>query len=81
MSKRIAMIPLLLGSTRIKDKNLLLVNGQPLVHYVVKASKEANILVQKIISDYFGLDIVIPEYNEEAAVGAALIAKKYNCSE
>ena len=36
-------------------------------------------LVQKIINDYFGLDIVIPEYDEEAAVGAALIAKKYNC--
>ena len=43
MSKKIAMIPLLLGSTRIKDKNLLLVNGQPLVHYVVKACKEADI--------------------------------------
>jgi CMP-N-acetylneuraminic acid synthetase/quercetin dioxygenase-like cupin family protein len=43
MTKRIAMIPVLLGSTRIEDKNLLLVDGYPLIFYVVKACKEAGI--------------------------------------
>ena len=40
--KTIVMIPALLGSTRIKDKNLLLVNGFPLVYYVIKACKDSN---------------------------------------
>ncbi|MFA5316102.1 MAG: cupin domain-containing protein [Dehalococcoidales bacterium] len=43
MPKKIAMIPLLLGSTRIKDKNLLLVNGRPLPEYVIEACKEADV--------------------------------------
>ena len=41
--KRVAMIPALLGSTRILDKNLLLVDGYPLIYYVVKACKKAGI--------------------------------------
>lgn len=43
MTKRIAMIPLLLGSTRVPDKNLLLVDGYPMVFYVVEACKKAGI--------------------------------------
>src|SRR3989344_2379938 len=42
MPKKVAMIPLLLGSTRVKDKNLILVNGQPLVYYAIKACKESG---------------------------------------
>ncbi len=41
--KKIALIPILLGSTRIKDKNLIMVDGNPLVTYVVKACKAAGI--------------------------------------
>ncbi len=41
--KIIAMIPVLLGSKRVKDKNLLLVNGWPLPSYVIKAVKAAEI--------------------------------------
>lgn len=37
MPTKVAMIPLLLGSTRVKDKNLLLVNGRPLAHYIIRA--------------------------------------------
>lgn len=40
--KIIAMIPALLGSTRIKDKNLLLVNGFPLIYYAIKACKDSD---------------------------------------
>jgi CMP-N-acetylneuraminic acid synthetase/mannose-6-phosphate isomerase-like protein (cupin superfamily) len=43
MLKKIAMIPVLLGSTRIPDKNLILVSGYPLIFYVLKACKEADI--------------------------------------
>ncbi|MCL0036166.1 cupin domain-containing protein [Dehalococcoidia bacterium] len=43
MLKKIAMIPLLLGSTRIKDKNLLLVNGRTLAEYVIKTCNDASV--------------------------------------
>ncbi len=42
MPKKTAMIPLLLGSTRVKDKNLILVNGRPLVYYVLEACLESK---------------------------------------
>ncbi len=41
--KRIALIPALLGSTRIPDKNLLLIDGAPLAFYVASACKEAGV--------------------------------------
>ena len=41
--KVIAVIPVLLGSTRIHDKNIILVNGYPLLFYVVKACKASGI--------------------------------------
>ena len=43
MKKLIAMIPVLLGSTRVPNKNLILVDGYPLIFYVVNAIKKANI--------------------------------------
>jgi len=41
--KAIAMIPMALGSTRIKDKNLLLVDGWPMAYYVIRACKKAGV--------------------------------------
>lgn len=41
--KTIAMIPALLGSTRIPDKNLLLVDGAPMLFYVVQVCRQAGI--------------------------------------
>jgi CMP-N-acetylneuraminic acid synthetase/mannose-6-phosphate isomerase-like protein (cupin superfamily) len=43
MNKITAVIPLLLGSTRIQDKNLILVDGYPLAFYVAKACRAAGI--------------------------------------
>jgi len=43
MNKVTAVIPLLLGSTRIPEKNLLLVNGYPMAYYVAKACKAAGV--------------------------------------
>ena len=40
--KKVALIPILLGSTRIPDKNLALVDGYPMVFYVARACKQAN---------------------------------------
>ncbi len=40
--KKIAIIPALLNSTRVPNKNLMLVDGFPLIHYVVKACKESG---------------------------------------
>lgn len=39
---KVALIPVLLGSTRIPDKNLLLVDGYPMVFYVVEACKASG---------------------------------------
>lgn len=41
--KKIAIIPALSDSTRVKNKNLLLVDGFPMLYYVVKACKDSNV--------------------------------------
>ncbi len=43
MMKKIALIPVLLGSTRIPDKNLLFVDGYPMAFYVARACQKAGI--------------------------------------
>ena len=40
--KKVALIPVLLGSTRIPDKNLLLVDGYPMAFYVARACQKAG---------------------------------------
>jgi len=67
--KKIAMIPVLLGSTRIPDKNLILVNGYPMIFYVVKACKESKAFDEivinsehlefKYIADMFGVNFYL----------------------
>ena len=42
MTKTIGMIPVLLGSTRIPDKNLILVNGKILCSYSIDACNKSN---------------------------------------
>ena len=43
--KIIAMIPARKGSKRLKNKNLSLINGKPLIYYSVKAAKESKIFI------------------------------------
>ena len=43
MSKTIAMIPARLGSKRVKNKNLRLINGKPLISYVVSSAIDSNV--------------------------------------
>lgn len=42
MKKIVAMIPARMGSKRINKKNIRLINGVPLVSYIIRAAKEAN---------------------------------------
>ena len=41
--KKVALIPILLGSTRIPDKNLIFVDGMPMVFYVARACQQSGI--------------------------------------
>ena len=43
MAKIIAMIPARLGSKRVKKKNLRLINGKPLIAYIIEVAKKAEI--------------------------------------
>ena len=42
MAKVIAMIPARLGSQRVKKKNLRLIDGKPLISYIVETAVEAG---------------------------------------
>ncbi len=48
--KKVALIPALLGSTRIPDKNLLLVDGSPMVFYAAKACKASGVFDEVVIN-------------------------------
>ena len=40
--KTVAMIPARMGSTRIPKKNIRLLNGVPMISYIIRAAKAAN---------------------------------------
>lgn len=42
MSKTIAMIPARMGSKRVPKKNIRLLNGVPLISYIIRAAKESE---------------------------------------
>ena len=46
----VAIIPMLLGSTRIPDKNLILVDGYPLAFYVAEACKASGVFDEVYIN-------------------------------
>lgn len=55
-----AMIPALAGGSRLPNKNLILVDGEPMVHYVLRAAKKS----QMFSEIYVNSDI--PEMNSVA---------------
>jgi CMP-N,N'-diacetyllegionaminic acid synthase len=48
--KIIAMIPARIGSTRLKMKNLALLNGKPLIAYSILAAKQAGVFDRIVIN-------------------------------
>src|SRR5262249_37584230 len=53
--KRVAMIPALLGSQRIPDKNLVLVDGYPMMFRVVEACKNSGAFDEIYINSEHGI--------------------------
>ena len=63
--KNIAMIPARLGSKRVLNKNLRLINGKPLIGYIIDAVKKAGVFdeiylnseaeVMRSIADDYGI--------------------------
>jgi len=45
-----AMIPARFGSTRLKMKNLALIDGKPMISYAIKAAKDSNVFNRVIVN-------------------------------
>ena len=71
------MIPARIGSTRLKMKNLALINGKPLIYYAIQAAKESGVFDKIIInSDHKVFSEIADRYN----VGFYLRSKKLGSS-
>ena len=46
----IAMIPARIGSTRLRMKNLALINGKPLIYYAIEAAKTSGVFTRVILN-------------------------------
>lgn len=65
MGKRIiAMIPARLGSTRVKRKNLRLINGKPLISFIIESAIKAKIFNEIIINSESNIFKEIAEDNK-----------------
>lgn len=64
MSKIVAMIPARLGSKRVKNKNLRLLGGKPLVAHVISTAKESEIFDEIYLNSESEIFVEIcKEYN------------------
>ena len=61
--KIIAMIPARLGSKRVKNKNLRLINGKPLIQYIVDSAKKSKYLDEIYINSEASIFKEIAENN------------------
>ncbi len=46
----VAMIPARIGSTRLKMKNLALINGKPLIYYTIEAAKSSGVFNRVLLN-------------------------------
>lgn len=46
----IAMVPARIGSTRLKMKNLVLINGKPLISYAIEAAKASGVFSRVVVN-------------------------------
>ena len=60
------MIPARIGSTRLKMKNLALINGKPLIYYAIQAAKGSGVFDKIVLnSENQIFDSIANEYNVE----------------
>ena len=50
MNKIVAMIPARMGSERLKEKKLALIDGKPMIYYAIKAAKDSGLFSRIIIN-------------------------------
>jgi CMP-N-acetylneuraminic acid synthetase len=62
--KIIAMIPARMGSTRLKRKNLALLNGKPLIYYAIEAAKQSGVFNRIVVNSEDGVFEEIAKRNE-----------------
>ena len=55
MSKTIAMIPARMGSKRVPKKNIRLLNGTPLISYIIRAAKESGCFDEIYVNSELGV--------------------------
>ena len=61
-----AMIPARAGSTRLKMKNLALINGKPMISYAINAAKDSNAFHRIIVnSENKIFSVIAGEYGAE----------------
>ncbi len=59
-----AMIPARFGSTRLKMKNLALINGKPMISYVIHAAVESNVFDKVVVnSEHDIFERIAERYN------------------
>lgn len=85
MIKIIGEIPARLGSKRVKQKNLRLINGKPLITYAINAAKEATALSEIYVnteSDLIGqiaLDNGVKYYKRKPELaGDSIVSDEFN---
>ena len=65
----LCVIPARAGSKRLKDKNILDLNGKPVIGYTIEAAKQSNLLdrivvstesseIADIVQDMYGLEVI-----------------------
>jgi CMP-N,N'-diacetyllegionaminic acid synthase len=62
--KIIAMIPARIGSTRLKMKNLALLNGKPLIAYSILAAKQAGVFDRIVINSDSQMKGISPDSSQ-----------------
>ena len=48
--KIIAMIPARMGSTRLRMKNLALIDGRPMIYYAIRAAKTSGVFNRIVVN-------------------------------
>ena len=65
-SKTVAMIPARIGSTRLKMKNLALINDKPLIYYSIRAAQDSGMFERVVInSDHEVFGKIAQRYGAE----------------